>query len=78
MKKYYTKSEVRKNRKSLSVWSKRLFVVSFTCGYLFVCAKPGNGLPWTLLVFGLLCAVVGIVGLVFLDRTANPYRYDCN
>lgn len=76
MKRCYTRSEVRKNRKNLSKWCKRLLIAGLVCGYLFVCTEPGCELPWTLLVLGAICIVAGLAGFVFLDMTSNLYLYN--
>lgn len=71
----YTKSEIRKNRKSLKRWSKSLLISGVTCLYLFTCTKPENGFPWILLITGLVCILFGLAGLLFLDMTESHRTY---
>lgn len=76
MKKHYSRSEVRRVRRSINKWSKRLVIAGFTCELLFACSDPCRGLPLIYLIFGILCIVAGFVGLTFLDMTTNLYRYN--
>lgn len=73
MKRYYTKSEVKKNRKKLNNWSNALISVGFVFILLVSGTNDFNKISLTAAIVGVVLMTLGTVGQVVLDRTGKSY-----